>query len=89
MVGNGHPMSVAVQVLQHVLGATEGWFGVDHPVLSEQWSQPGSEDLGLSEEGQMARKVKLAVLGGGLETGDELAAKNATEDLDGKKEARA
>jgi hypothetical protein len=89
MVGDGDAMGVAAQILEHILGATERWFGVDHPVLSEQWPQPGSEDLGLSEECQIARKAKLAVLEGGLESGDELAAKNAPQHRDGKKEARA
>ena len=35
MVGKGNAMGVAAQILEHILGATEGWFGVDHPVLSE------------------------------------------------------
>src|ERR1700730_2849568 len=34
MVGDGHAMGVAAQILQHVLGATERTFQVDHPVLS-------------------------------------------------------
>ena len=49
MVGDGDAMGVAAQVLQNILGATEGWFRVDHPVLTEQEPQPGSEDLRLSE----------------------------------------
>ena len=38
MVGDGHAMGVAAQILEHVLGAAEGAFGVDHPVLAEQWT---------------------------------------------------
>ena len=34
MVGDGHAMGVAAQILQHIFGATEGTFQVDHPVLS-------------------------------------------------------
>src|SRR6266436_1469924 len=49
MVGDGHAMGIAAQVVEHILGATEGWFGVDDPVFSEQRSQPGSEDLRLRE----------------------------------------
>jgi hypothetical protein len=75
--------------LQHILGATERWFAVDHPVLSKKWPQPGSEDLGLSEEGQIPRKAELAVLESGLETGDELATKNPAQYRDGEKETRA
>ena len=40
MIGYGHAMGVAAQILEDILGATEGWFRVDHPVLSKQWSQP-------------------------------------------------
>ena len=38
MVGDGHTMSVAAQILEHVFRATEGRFRVNHPVFSEQWS---------------------------------------------------
>ena len=43
MIGDGHPMGVAAQVLEDILGAAEGWFGVDHPVFSEEWPEPRSE----------------------------------------------
>jgi hypothetical protein len=89
MVGDGDAMSVTTQILEHILGAAEGWFGIDHPVLTEQWPQPGSEDLGLGEQCQISRKVKLIVLKGRPESGNELAAKDTTEHLDGEKEARA
>jgi hypothetical protein len=36
MVGDGHAMGVAAQILEHIFGATEGRFGVDHPILSEE-----------------------------------------------------
>jgi hypothetical protein len=45
MVGDGHTMSVAAQIVQHIFGATEGTFQVDHPVLSKQRPQPGGKDL--------------------------------------------
>jgi hypothetical protein len=37
MIRYGHAMGVATQILEHIFGSTERWFGVDHPVLSEQW----------------------------------------------------
>ena len=88
MVGDGHAMGVAAEILEHIFGAAEGWFGVDDPVLAEQRSQPGSEDLGLCEQRQIAGKMKLAMLKGRLERGDELAAKHPPEHVNGKKEAR-
>ena len=89
MVRDGHAMGVAAQVLEHILGTAEEWFGVDHPVFSEQLSQPGSEDLGLRGQRQVSGNVKLAMLKSRLESGDELAAKHAPEYLDREKEARA
>jgi hypothetical protein len=35
MVRDGHAMGITAQILEHILGATEGWFAVDHPVLAE------------------------------------------------------
>ena len=37
MVGDGHAMGVAAQILQDIFGTTEGTFQVHHPVLSKQW----------------------------------------------------
>ena len=77
------------EVLEHVLGASEGRLAVDHPVLSVEWPQPGSEDLGVGELCHVIREVKLLAPEGGLETGHELATKHATQHADGEEEARA
>ena len=76
MVGDGHAMGVAAQILQHIFRATEGTFQVDHPVLSIEWSAARQQSLGLSEELQVSLEVELAVLEGLLERVDELAAKD-------------
>jgi hypothetical protein len=69
--------------------AAERSFCVDHPVLSEQWSQPRGESLWLIQGRQVSMKSQLAVANGALESGNKLAAKDATEHLDGKKEGIA
>jgi hypothetical protein len=81
-------MRVSAEILEYVVGTAEGWFGVDDPVFSEQRSQPGSEDLGLRVQSQIAGEVQLVMLKSRLET-DELAAKHTSEYLNGEKEARA
>ena len=88
MVGDGDAVGVTAEILEHIFGAPEGRFGVDDPIFSEQRSQPGCEDFGLRKQSQIAGKMKLAVLKGGLESGHEFAAKHTSEYLDGKKEAR-
>ena len=85
MVGDGHTMSVAAQIVQHIFGATEGTFQVDHPVLSVEWPQPGGKDLGLSEEFQISLEAQLTVLKSLFERVDELAAKDFPQHFLGKK----
>src|SRR5271166_6331128 len=72
-----------------MLGTTEGRFAIDHPRLAKQWSEPGSEDLGLSELIQIAIEAELSFAAGALQGSYELTAKNPAEHLDGKKEGVA
>jgi hypothetical protein len=72
MIGDGHTVSVAAQIVQHICGAAEGRFQVDHPVLSKQWPQPGGKDLGLREEFQITLEAELAILKSLLERIDKL-----------------
>jgi len=85
MVGDGHTMSVAAQILQHIFGTAKGTFQVDHPVLPVQWPQPGSEDLGLRKKLQVSLEVELAILENPLKSVDELAAKDFPQHSFGKK----
>src|SRR6266481_7420995 len=45
MIGDSHAVGVAAEILQHILGATEGTFQVHHPVLSKQWPEPSRDEL--------------------------------------------
>jgi len=89
VVGDGYAMGVTAQLAEYMLRPSERWFRIDHPVLSEQWSQPGSKGFRLSEELQVSMKVEPAVVNGALERRDELAAKDSAEHLDRKKESVA
>jgi hypothetical protein len=88
MVGDGDTVSVAAEIVEHILGASEGRLGVDHPVFAEQRSQPGGEEFGLRKPRQIPGKMQLASLKGQLESVDELAAKHLPEHGKGEKEAR-
>ena len=88
MVGDGDPVGIAAEILQDVLGAAEGWFGVDDPVFAEERTQPGREELGMDERCEFAGQVQLTALEGRLQAGNELAAKHAPQYGDGKEEAR-
>jgi hypothetical protein len=44
VVGDGHAMGVAVQIVHHVFGAPEGTFQVHHPIQSMERPMPSGED---------------------------------------------
>jgi len=75
MVRDGDAVSVAAEILEHIVGAAEGRFAIDAPVFSEQRSQRGSKEFGLCEEPRSPEQ--WAALEGRLQAGDELAAKHA------------
>ena len=79
MVGDGHAMGVAAEILQHIFGASEGTFQVNHPVFSKQWPEPSSKDLGFGEELQLFGETELAILEGLPEGRDKLATKDLTQ----------
>jgi hypothetical protein len=79
MIGDGHTMGVATQILQYIFGATEGTFQVDDLVLSKQWPPPSSEDLGFGEELPLFGEAELTILEGLPEPCDELATEDLTQ----------
>jgi hypothetical protein len=62
MIGNGDPVGVAGEVAQDMLGATEGRFKIDDPVLAEQGAQERGEGWRLTEglEGSGESKLGMA-----------------------------
>ena len=66
--------------------SAEGTLGVDDPVVTEEDSEPGGEAAWLDERCEVAVDLELAFLERGLESGDELAAEDASEHLDREEE---
>src|SRR5712691_2690323 len=89
MVGDRYAMSVTAEIMERMLWPSERTFRVDHPVVSEQFSEPEGESLWLSKESQISMESQPAVAKGALESRHKLAAKDATEHLDGEKEGIA
>ena len=88
-VGHQRASRPRSRLLARWFRASEGTFGVDVPVVSEQGSYPGGEGFGVSERFQVAMEAKLALPEVALQSGNRLAAKDAPEHPDRKKEARA
>ncbi|HET7442998.1 MAG TPA: hypothetical protein VFJ47_16975 [Terriglobales bacterium] len=75
VIGDGHAVGIAAEILQHVFRAAKRALQIDHPVLSVEWPQPSREDLGLGEERQVCLEAEQAVLKGLLKRIHELATK--------------
>jgi len=43
VVGDGDAVNVAGEIAQDMMGAAEGWFGIDDPWLTEQGAQESAE----------------------------------------------
>jgi len=87
VIGDSHPVGVAAEILQHVIGASERPLGVDHPVATEQRSQHDGEGLGARQRSQRTVKAEFPARVKGPQTCYKLAAENAAEYPDGKEEA--
>ena len=44
-VGDGDAIGLAAEIGQHLFGASERWFGVDHPVEAAEFAQATRESL--------------------------------------------
>ena len=83
MIGNGHAMSVAAEIAQHLQGPTEGLLGIDDPVVTVQAANEFGELLRIGESDCRTGTAKFFATVQPFQTGEELAAKDAAEDLYG------
>jgi len=89
VIGDRHAVGVAAEITENVLGATEGRFAVDHPVVTEEGAEESSESLRFRQKLEIPVEAELAVVEGPFESGDKLAAENTTQHLSGEEEAIA
>jgi hypothetical protein len=78
VIGDGHPVGVAAEIVENMLRAAEGPFAVDHPVLVKQLPQERGENFGLGEKFEITVETELTLGEGTPATGNELASKDAT-----------
>jgi hypothetical protein len=76
-------MGVAAEITQHLYGSTEGGLGIDDPIVAVQSADEFSELLRVGQTGCRTGAAKLVATVKTLQAGEELAAKDAAEDLDG------
>jgi len=79
MVGDSDAVSVSAEIAQHMFWPAERRFGVDDPVVTEQYPQPGGEGARFRKRQEMPVELECAGMKGGLESGDKLAAEDTAE----------
>jgi hypothetical protein len=89
MVGDGDAVGIACQVVKHMFGTSERRFGIDDPVLPVQSAQESSERMLIAKGYALAEKVQPVLSKESPQAGDELAAKDAAEQLYRQQEAGA
>ena len=62
LVGDGDPMCIPTDVIEHLVGPGEGWLGVDHPVGLPGGLEMGGKVLPIVEGVECAGEVQLAGL---------------------------
>jgi len=87
VIGYGDAVSVARQIMQHVLRPTKRWFELDPPKMSMKRMQKGMEHFFIGERPESTRQAKLACLESTLKTVDKFAAKQAAEHAAREEEA--
>ena len=83
MIGDGHAMGVAAEIAQHLHGSAEGGLGIDDPVVAVQAAEEFGELLRIGESGGRTGAAELVATVKTFQAGEELAAKDAAEDLHG------
>jgi hypothetical protein len=83
VVGDGYAMGIAGEIAEHMMRTAEWGLAVDDPVLTEQGTQEGAEGFFVSQGLKSSGEGELVLLESSLQAGDELAAENAAEYVDG------
>ena len=73
MVRDGNAVGVGAQITQYMFWSLEGRLAIDHPVLTEQYSEPRCKGARVGQCSESAVKLDLALAESLLECGDELA----------------
>ena len=87
VVGEGHAVGVATEVVEDAGGSVEGRLGVDDPLGLAQGPEVPVEGGGIGERGEGAGQVQAALAVGVFEGLEEEGAEAAREDADGQEEA--
>ena len=79
MVGDGDAMGITGQVLEDMVWPTEGWFGIDDPILLKQRSQESAEILFIRQWQTLTEEGELSGAESASQSGAELTAEHPAQ----------
>jgi hypothetical protein len=86
VVGDGHLVGVAGQVLEHLFGSPEGWLGIDDPLFAAGLGQESVEGGLVGQRLQGSVEGQLAALEGLGEKGQKFTPEDPAQDTDREEE---
>ena len=89
VIGDGHAVRIAGQVMEHMFRPAERSFGVDHPILTKQRPEKSMKRLLSGKWLEATGKREFALTKSALQAGDKLATKDTAQDLHGQEESVA
>ncbi len=84
VIADGDPMGISAEVLKYPLGAIEGRFAIDDPLLMVELSSEGVEVAGILEMTDTAGECELSPFEVIIEEVKELASEQRRHDPNGK-----
>jgi len=88
VIGNGHPMGVAAEILEHLLGAAKRWLGVNHPLDISYGCQISGKGSGNAKRFERAKEVQAPGVKGVLQLRQKQPAKQPREHAYRQEETR-
>ena len=79
VVGDGHAMRIASQIVQHMFWTAKRWFGVDDPFFSKQGAQECREGFFVGQREAFSVEGQLVSSKSASQSGHELPAKDTAE----------
>jgi hypothetical protein len=86
LVGDSDAVGVASEVLENLMGAAEGRFGIDDPVFGAGDFPPASPGGSTGQGLELAMEGEFSLVEGLLEIAEELASKQTAQGTDGEEE---
>jgi len=83
------PVGISAEVLKDPLGAIEGWFAIDDPLIMVEMPPEGLEVSGIFEMTEIGGEDKITSLKAIFEEVEELASEQCRHDPHGKEESFA